>query len=155
MALDIIHVIPGLPWASPLPALFTLAIHLVDGLEPCTCPCHSCCIIAVSCCVVSCHVVSSLHHHHVVSHHHCVIVIIVLSPCCCVMLRHCGVIVIIALLLCHIMSLSSLYHCHHCVVVVVTLLQSSCGEHRAAGLRAGTGRPYSITWNTAAIVSEH
>src|SRR6266850_727554 len=46
MALDIIDVIPGPPWASPLPTLFILAIHLVDGLGPCTCP--PCCVVFVA-----------------------------------------------------------------------------------------------------------
>src|SRR6266850_1559490 len=121
MALDVVDVIPGLPWALPLPTLFILAIHLVDGLGPHTCP--HCCVIVVAlllCCVVSC---------------------------------HCRIITVS----CHIVAvslLSSLHRCHCCIVVVVALLQLLCGEHRAAGPRAGTGRSYSITWDAAAIVGE-
>src|SRR6266850_1899532 len=132
MALDVVDVIPGLPWALPLPTLFILAIHLVDGLGPHTCP--HCCVIVVtlSLCCRHCHIVTML-----------CCVIIALSPCCVVLLLHCR----------HIASLLlSLHRCHCCIVVVVALLQLLCGEHRAAGPRAGTGRSYSITWDAAAIV---
>src|SRR6266850_10883 len=173
MALDIIDVIPGPPWASPLPTLFILAIHLVDGLGPCTCPCHCVVIIAlspcrvVSCChhivTTSCHVVavslSSLHCHRVVLYCHrvvlyrrCVFVVLLL------LLLHCHhVVVVVALSPCCVVLL--LHCCHvalllllHCCVVA--LLQLLHGEHRAAGPRAGTGRSYSIAWDAAAIVGE-
>src|SRR6266850_823463 len=116
MALDIIHVIPGLPWALPLPTLFILAIHLMDGLGPCICP-HCCVIIIASLvchvvshchCIVtmSCHVVtvslSSLHCRCVVSHHRHVFVV-------SSSLLHCCIVVIVALLL-------LLHCCSHCVV---------------------------------------
>src|SRR6267142_1511571 len=181
MALDVVDVIPGLPWALPLPTLFILAIHLVDGLGPRICP-HCCVIIIASlvCHVVSCyhhivtmscHVVavslSSLHCRCVMSHHrhvfvvsssllHCchVVVVVALSPCCVVSSSHCCCVVSY----CHcIVAMSchvviTLSHC--CVVIVVALLQSLCGEHGAAGPRVGTGGSYSITWDAAAIVGE-
>src|SRR6266850_1583781 len=77
LALDIIHVIPGLLWASPLPTLFILAIHLVDGLGPRTCPCHYVIIVAL----LLCHVIVTLSLHHVTlslchCHHHIVIAVV-------------------------------------------------------------------------------
>ena len=72
-------------------------------------------------------------------------VIIALSLCHVVLLSHSR----------HVMSLLLLLHCcHHCIIVVIALLQLLCGEHRAAGLRVGTGGSYSIAWDAAAIVGE-
>jgi len=152
---------PGGRTCHPWPAL---AIHLVDGLGPHTCP-----------------------HRGVMLHHRCVVTMspchVMSSPCRRVMsCRRC----MVASLPCHhrMVAMSSfawlLCHCrmvavlssHGCRVVIAWLSccrrhmvavscrvviassQSSHGEHGAAGLRAGTGRSYSVAWDAAAIVGE-
>src|SRR6266850_1506812 len=115
MALDIIHVIPGLPWALPLPTLFILAIHLMDGLGPCICP-HCCVIIIAS---LVCHVVS---HCHCIVTMSCHVVTVALSPCCVVSSSHCCCVEscchCIVAMSCHVVI--TLSPC--CVVVVVVVV---------------------------------
>src|SRR6266850_455725 len=95
------------------------------------------------------------HGMHCCCHRHCIVAVIIvtllqLSSChCC----HCHIVTVS----CHVITVS-------CRVIVVlsshccccrALSQLSHGEHGGAGLRAGTGGSYSITWDAAAIVGEH
>src|SRR6266850_432957 len=107
------------------------------------CLCHVIIVIAL----LLCHRIVAMSSLSLLSHCCCVVIVIIVtsSPNCVVSSSHC----------CHIVSLSlSLHHCHCCVVVVIASLQLLHGEHGAAGLRAGTGRSYSVAWDAAVIVGE-
>src|SRR6267142_2656319 len=116
---------------------FALARPVHPGYPPCGWPrtlylpsslCRHCRIIAMLCCVMS-----SSHCHHIMSRHHCVVVVIASSPChvasslCHVISSLClhRVFVIVTLLLCHVVAMSSLCHCCH-RIVAMSLLLSHC-----------------------------
>src|SRR6267142_3019058 len=116
---------------------FALAHPVHPGYPPCGWPrtlylpsslCRHCRIIAMLCCVMS-----SSHCHHIMSRHHCVVVVIASSPChvasslCHVISSLClhRVFVIVTLLLCHVVAMSSSCHCCH-RIVAMSLLLSHC-----------------------------